>query len=180
MRKLILWAAVALVVVVLAPGAAVAGAPDIGICYVVLEDFDLPNGLEESAVVCAEGLTEQDCALFCPDAASPEGGLEIVECDWDPNVTCEDLSSKIGEPWDGACEVNGTPVGDVCFALWENMTNWSAEEICSDAKGSWLGDGSMCGAPVPTLPRAGQAALMVILMLGALVILNLSGFLRSA
>jgi len=50
------------------------------------------------------------------------------------------------------------------------------EEICEKFfGGDWFDDLECGGAPIPAMPRAGQAALVLILLVGALVILSWRG-----
>jgi len=179
-KKQILWVAIGLVVVALAPAVAVAGDP--GACLVVLAEAEptAPEG-GEVAYVCTDELDSIGCDFFCGDAASPEGGLGIIDCEWLEGDTCEDVADEIGMPWDGACELDDKiPGGELCALISEELPGWTSEEVCESGNGEWQGNGSTCGDPVPAMPRAGQAALIVVLMLGALVILNFSGIFRSA
>lgn len=185
MKKLILLVTIGLVVIALAPAVAVAG-DELGACLVILAEDDPkrePEGGQGNGFVCADDFSNDQCESFCGETASPEGFLLVVGCEWFGGLTCDDegLLSKIGEPWEGACELDDKiPGGGFCALISEDLPGWTSAEICETGGGEWQGDGSVCGAPVPTLPRSGQAALMLILMLGALVILNVSGVLRSA
>jgi len=186
MKKQILWVAIGLIVAALAPAVAVAGG-ETGACMAVLQEFDpssAPEGFEEAAYICADGFSEGDCNLFCGENAAPEGGLFLVDCVWASDLTCEDLTEDTGEPWEGSCvlsDQNPPPFGGLCVLISENLPSWDSEEICEFAKldGNWE-EGGVCGAPVPTMPKTGQAALIIVLMFGALVILNFSGIFRSA
>lgn len=180
MKKRILLTAAGLILTALAPATAAAGGNgDTGACLVILaqDEPKAPAG-GELGYVCAADLTSPECDSFCGDKVSAEGGLFVIDCDWFDGGTCEDVENETGEPWDGACDL--TQGFGFCVEIAETLPGWTSQEICEDGGGDWLGDGSTCGAPVPTLPKAGQAALMVVLLFGALVILNLSGFLRSA
>lgn len=182
MKKRILLAALGLVVVALVPAVAIAG--DLGgACVAILGDADnisTPEGKEENAYLCADDFTSQECDLFCGPQASPEGGLFLVDCEWVNGATCEDVAGKIGA-WEGACDTDPQgPAGGVCVLISEDISNWTAEEVCTDYTGGDWEAGGICGAPVPAMPRAGQAALVIVLMFGALVILNIAGIIRSA
>ena len=187
MRALIQIIAIGMVVAIVAPAVSVAGDEGgAGLAVVAeIEPTATPGGGgTEAGYFCADSFSQTDCEFFCGDNASPAGGLQLVDCDWAFDLTCEDLTDKIGEPWEGSCTLDDQgppPFGDLCLLISENLPNWTAEELCDFGKitGTWV-EGGVCGAPVPAMPKAGQAALIVILMLGALVVLNLSGLLRSA
>ena len=184
MRKQILWVVIGLVVAGLAPTVAVAG-NGFGSCVAVLAEGKpdtAPEGFGEVAYLCADSFGEEDCDFFCGEESFTEGdtGLFLVDCIWESNSTCDDMKVS----WDGSCQFGDQlppPLGGLCVLISENLPNWTSEEICEFGKidGTW-DQGGTCGAPVPTLPKVGQAALMIVLMFGALVILNISGIIRSA
>lgn len=191
MKKTILWLAVGLMVAVIGPTIAVAGG-EAGACVAILAETEPdssplgdPQG-GEVAYVCGDALSFDECDLFCGiETNAPVGeGLFLVGCEWLVDTSCEELTDKIGESWEGACEFDDQlppPLGGSCFLISEELPNWTSQEICETGKGGgeWQGDGSICGAPVPAMPKPGQAALMVVLLLGALVILNVSGTFRA-
>ncbi len=143
---------VSAVCVVLLPAAA---SGQTGSCLATLED-DGP-----SAAACVDGVTQQDCTT-----------LDGV---WGSS-TCAQRGS-----WDGAC-IGSSPIGDICALLVIQPNGSTSQDLCEDPDfldGLWLGDGSTC-QQVPTLPKVGQAALVLILLAGALVILTLQGKIRVA
>jgi len=141
------WILLSAVCVVLLPAAA---SGQTGSCLAAIDD----DGL--SAAACVDGLTQQDCT--------------ILDGSWDSD-TCAQRGS-----WDGAC-LGSSPIGDICALLVIQPNGFTSQDLCEDPdllNGTWLGDGSTC-QQVPTLPRVGQAALVLILLAGALVILTLNG-----
>ena len=120
------------------------------------------QGTEEIAA-CAEGLTQQECTDFFD--------LEFIE---------DQACSGLDFTWEGACLVTVIDFGEVCFLVDPFQSTFDGFEACEILlDGSYQGDGSTCGAPVPALPGAGQAALILVLLIGALVVLNLHGIIRS-
>jgi len=116
--------------------------------------------------LCVDGLTAADCLDLCDE-----------DCEFFPGETC----AEVGPPWDGACEADDSPIGPLCALLWTEPNGVTSDELCEEGfiLGTWLGDGSTC-QQVPTLPKVGQAALVLILLVGALVILTLQGTIRAA
>jgi len=124
--------------------------------------FSVDDGQEGFA--CTDDADAELCSLLCTD-----GEWELLEGD-----TCEDVPDA---PWDGACFFDGPP--ERCWLWWVGPNSVTPQESCEDVTGEWLGDGSSC-QQVPTLPKVGQAALVLILLVGALVILTRHGTVRPA
>ena len=180
MKKPILLLLVVFALPALVPNVAEAGNGSTGACTVVLAPEDKAPGGKEAAFACTNSLTFGDCQLFC-FGDSPEGGLIAVDCLWEADTTCADVELELGVDWDGACDLDfPPPLGLLCAEIADDfISGFTSGEICTGAGGAWR-PGEACGAPVPALPKTGRAALIVILMLGALLILNLSGIIRSA
>lgn len=97
--------AIGMVVAIVAPAVSMAG-DDVGTCLAVVAEIEptsTPGGGPEAGYFCADSFSQTDCEFFCGDNASPEGGLQLVECAWASDLMCEDLTDKIGEPWEGFC-----------------------------------------------------------------------------
>jgi hypothetical protein len=119
------------------------------------------QGPEEIAA-CTEDLTEQQCTDF-----------------FDFEFTEEQACTGLDFSWEGACIVTIPDFGSICFLVDPYQSSFDGYEACEFIGGSYQGDGSTCGAPVPTLPAAGRAALILVMLIGALVVLNMHGIIRS-
>lgn len=121
-----------------------------------------PQQGNEQIAACTEDLTMQQCT-------------DLFDFEFLAGQPCTDLDFN----WTGACIVTVPDFGDFCFLVDPFQSTFDGFEACEFLGGSYLGDGSTCGAPVPTLPDAGQAALILVMLIGALVVLNLHGIIRS-
>ena len=120
------------------------------------------QGREEIAA-CTEDVTQQQCTDFFD--------FEFLE-----GQPCTDLDFN----WVGACIVTVPDFGEVCLLVDPYLSTYDGYEACElFLGGSYLGDGSTCGS-VPTLPRVSRAALVLILLAGALVILTRHGTILAA
>lgn len=166
MRSILLGTVVALGIVVMVPGIAGAqsGGGGLGACLF----FD-PVGKGGVVAICADGLDAPTCDFFCNiDGAVVDGG-QIPECEFLPGETCD--QQKI--PWEGACDDIVIEPGAPSFcALLATGDPQESAALCEKAGFDWLGTGSVCGG-VPALPRAGYAALALVLMAGTLMLLTL-------
>lgn len=160
MKKLTLCMLVVLCVVLL-PAAAQAGDGQVtGACYSVESEPVAPEGGVGFAG-CADGFTEQEC----------DAGGKILTV-FAPGVTCEAVADDFELSWDGVCEANVAPFGDVCINLYSFQGPGASGLFCNETVGgSWTAGGS-CGAPVPTMPPVGLAAMMLLLLGGALLFLT--------
>lgn len=160
--RLIPWIlGVLVLVVVLAPSPAAAG--ELGAC--------LGTNLK-GINICTDGVDGPTCDLFCgfDDGEAPDGGGQ-PNCEFLEGQTCADQEI----PWEGACDdlvlFQGAP--PVCALIDVELGNTVPSELCEDfGGGTWLGDGSVCGG-VPALPKAGYAALALVLLAGTLTLLAL-------
>ena len=118
------------------------------------------QGMEQIAA-CSEDLTMQQC-------------FDFFDFEFLSGQPCTDLEFN----WVGACTVTVPDFGDICFLVDPYQSTYDGFESCEFLGGSYLGDGSTCGAPVPTMPEAGQAALILVMLIAALVALNLHGIIR--
>ena len=147
MRR-IFWSLLAIGIVAAVP----ATAGDTGACWV---EFNAGN---QDAVECIDDVTQDDCEDFCSS------------CTWDESTDCVELEF----PWEGSCFFDDTPPGGGCWLWAVEPGDQSAEFHCEETfDGDWSDDLVCGGAPVPTLPRAGQAALVLVLLTGALIVLSL-------
>jgi hypothetical protein len=159
MRNLLLLVAIC---VVLMPAGAWAGGT--GACYVVTSaptwpggDAATPDGQAFDLAGCADGFTQEECS-------SVDTLVEFAE-----GFTCADVALKGGFDWNGSCSSTIDPVGDVCIQLWSILGAQSAQGLCvQDIGGQWYTDLECGGTPVPTMPPAGLAALMMLMLAGAL------------
>ena len=120
---------------------------------------------------CTEELDEQEC-----DSID-----ELTN--FSPGATCADIADEGGITWDGSCDASIDPAGDFCVELWTAKGGAGSEAICGDLGGGGGGfsAGVSCqGAPVPTMPGLGLAAMAFLILAGALIILTLKGSLASA
>lgn len=123
-----------------------------GACWI---EFNAGN---QEAVECIEDVTESACSSFCSN------------CTWEGATACTDLKIL----WEGSCFFADTPPGGGCWLWLVEPGQETAEFHCEQTfNGDWYDD-LMCGAgQVPTLPRAGQAALALVLLAGSLLVLSL-------
>lgn len=156
MRKLTL-SMVAVLCIVLLPAAAQAGNGEVtGACFAVEVEPVEPAGVVGFAG-CADGFTALQCAAV---------GEILTE--FAPGETCEGVAGEGGWSWDGSCEFTYSSFGDVCAQLYSVQGPITSAGFCAnDVAGSWT-DGGTCGAPVPTMPPVGLAALMLLMLAGAL------------
>ena len=171
MRKLNVLMILALCVG-LVPAVASAG-EDVGACYVVAAPTSIfTDGAtegEETLAGCADGFTEEECT-----------SVDELTSFW-PNGTCEDVADEYNLDWDGSCAADIDPIGDMCIVLWTSIGGPATQALCeNDIGGVWFDDLVCGGAPVPTMPGIGMAAMVVLLLGGALVLLTIRGTLPSA
>ena len=84
-------------------------------------------------------------------------------------MSCADVAGKGGFDWNGSCDSTISPVGDVCIQLWSILGDQAAQGLCTqDIGGQWYTDLECGGTPVPTMPPLGLAALMLLMLAGAL------------
>lgn len=147
-----------MLVILMAPAAVEAG--DVGACIGLnLKGFN----------ICTDGVDEPTCDLFCDiDGDSPDSGGS-ASCEFLEGETCAEQDV----PWEGACDdlviFQGAP--PVCALIDSELGNTPGSELCENfGSGTWLGDGSVCGG-VPALPKAGYAALALVLLAGTLTLL---------
>lgn len=115
-------------------------------------------------VGCADGFTEAEC----------ESVDELVEY-WE-GATCDDLADEFSFSWDGSCDANIPPYGDVCIELSSELGVDGSELLCEEDVSGTFSAGVGCeGAPVPTTPPLGLAALMLLLLAGAVFLLTKRG-----
>lgn len=119
------------------------------------------QGSEEIAA-CTEDLTQQQCTDFFD--------FEFIQ---------EQACTGLDFNWVGACTVTIPDFGEICFLVDPYQSTFDGFESCEFLGGTYLGDGSTCGAPVPTLPEVGRVALILLMLIGALVVLNLRRKIRS-
>jgi hypothetical protein len=152
--------------VLLAPAMASAGNGSTGACLLQSPDAAgslFPDGKFFGAI-CVDGTTEFECLEV-------GGGVE-----WFENDTCEELD--VPWTWEGSCQANVPPLGDQCYILW---IDGDGEEACGSQEGTWYEDDLTCGAaPVPAMPPAGMALMILMIMGGALVLLTIRGSIPSA
>lgn len=158
--------------VLLVPVAALAGNGDTGACYVVEGLPAFPQSLDPEGKFalagCADGLTQAEC-----DSVD-----ELTL--WAEGATCADLALKGGFDWEGSCAADIPPLGNLCILLWTDIGGSFTEGLCeNDIGGTWFDDPT-CGAPVPTMPGFGMAAMVLLMMSGALILLTLRGSLPKA
>ena len=144
-----------------------AGNGDIGACFVVGDLPVWPVG--ESAdpegkfsfAGCADGFTLAECSSID----------ELVE--FAEGATCADLAAEGQFTWDGSCEADVTFFDEVCVQLWSASGTQASQALCAqELGGEWSNDTVCGGVPVPTLPPVGLAALMLLLLAGALLFLT--------
>lgn len=160
MRKLNLFLLVAVSVALMPAGAWAGGT---GACYVIVGEPTLGGSsvpLDAGGVFelagCSDGFTFEECN-------SVDELTEFLE-----GVTCDDVAAKGGIMWDGSCDASIDPVGSICIELWTAQGGLATEAICVNDIGGDYSAGVACGAPVPTIPPVGLAALMLLLLAGAL------------
>ena len=163
MSKIFVMAAVLVVALFLTPAfpAAAQGGLELGAC--------LGNDIK-GINLCLDAVDAVTCDLLCNfDGDFPEDG-GLSSCSFIPGETCAEQDV----PWDGACDnLDILPVPDICLLL-ETPQTGQSQAICEKVGGTWLGDGSVCGG-VPALPKAGYAALALVLLAGTLTLLSLHG-----
>lgn len=166
MRKLNLLLIVVFCVALL-PAMAMAGNGNTGACFVVGDQPVWPSSGTEAPdgkfnlAGCADGFTLEECSSVD----------ELVEF-WE-GATCEDVADKGEIDWDGSCEASIAPVGTTCIQLWTGIGGAATEALCiNDIGGTWFDDLECGGVPVPTMPPVGLAALMLLLLAGALLFLT--------
>ena len=166
MRKLNLVLFVGLVVALI-PAVAWAGGGT-GACFVVsgapaLGGSSVPLDATGDFVLagCADGFTFEQCNSVD----------ELVEF-WE-GASCADVAAKGGFSWQGSCQSSIDPVGGVCIQLWTVQGAQATQGLCvGDIGGEWFNDLECGGIPVPTMPPVGLAAMMLLLLAGALLYLT--------
>jgi hypothetical protein len=162
MRKLNLFLLIG-VGVALMPAVGWAGAGT-GACFVVTGEpalggssmpLDAAGGFNLAG--CADGFTLEQCS-------SVDELTEFLQ-----GVTCADVAEKGGISWQGSCQASIEPVGGVCIQLWTVQGAQATQGLClGDIGGEWFTDLECGGTPVPTMPPVGLAALMLLMLAGAL------------
>ena len=154
MLKRLLIVVVALLSLMLLPDLAIAQ-PDA--CW------GTPIQGQEEIAACTEDLTQQQCTDF-------------LDFEFSEEQACTGMDFN----WTGACILTIPDFGEICLLVDPYQSTYDGEEACEILMGgSYLGDGSTCGAPVPALPAAGHAVLILVVLIGALWVLNLHGIIRS-
>jgi hypothetical protein len=160
MRKRNLFLLVAICVALVPAGAWAGGT---GACFVVTStetwpagDAATPDGQPFNLAGCANGFTQEECTAVD----------SLVEF-WE-GATCDDVAGKGGFKWDGSCDASVDPIGSVCLELWTAQGGLATEALCVNEIGGDYSAGAACGAPVPTMPPLGLAALMLLMLAGAL------------
>ena len=154
--------------VVMTPAVALAGNGGTGACLLQVPDTAdafFPDGKGFLGAVCVNGVTEFEC-------------LEIADgIEWFEDTTCGEL--EVPWTWEGGCQADVEPFGDQCYVLW---FDGNGEEVCTDqGVGEWFEGDLTCGAaPVPAMPAAGMALMIMLIMGGALVLLTVRGSIPSA
>ena len=159
--------------VVLLPGLVLAGQGATGACFFVgdvadvFEDPSSGNG-KFSVAACADGLTEDECT-----------SVSILTEFWE-GATCEDVADKGSIMWDGSCQADIPPLGDLCVVLWTEFGVTATQGLCeNDLGGTWYLD-LECGAAVPAMPPIGLGVMAMLILGGALLLLTLRSSLPSA
>lgn len=158
---------------VLVPAVGFAGNGDTGACYVVgdLESVFGDPGTSEgkfNLAGCAEGLTEAECT-----------SVDQLTEFWE-SATCADVAEEYGFDWEGSCQADIPPLGDLCIVLWTELGGAATQALCeNEIGGTWFND-LECGAPVPTMPGFGLAAMAMLMLGGALLLLTMRGSLPSS
>lgn len=123
-----------------------------------------PSGNFENAE-CIDGLTQDECS-----AANVQWSAE----------SCVDL--ELPFVWDGSCLVPESGLGEVCALVWTDpQADLTSQQRCESAPteavggsgNTWYNDLVCGGAPVPTVPRATLALMVLVMLAGSLGILAL-------
>lgn len=146
----------------LTPMVASAGNGGTGACLIEapVEDVAFPQGGQQGCfAVCVDGLTQEECQFG-------KGLEEFFE-----GQTCGELD--VPWTWEGSCQADAEPFGDQCYVI---ACDGDAELVCEKgAAGTFYPGDLTCGLGVPTMPAFGMAAMVLLILSGALVLLTVRG-----